>query len=174
MPQHVVVVEYRPEWPLAYEKEKERIQKILKENCLALWHIGSTSVPNLVAKPIIDILPVVRDLRLVDTKNADFEALGYECMGEFGLAGRRYFRKGGDERTHQIHIFARESAHDIARHLAVRDYLRAFPQAAAAYGELKMRLAQQYPEDIEGYCDGKDAFVKGLEQRALAWKEKHG
>lgn len=68
----------------------------------------------------------------------------------------------------------RESAHDIARHLAVRDYLRAFPQEAAAYGDLKMRLAQRYPEDIEGYCDGKDAFVKALEQRALAWKEKHG
>ena len=171
---HVRVVEYDSRWPQMFAEEAEKIQKILGENCIAVHHIGSTSVPNLAAKPIIDILPVVRDLRLVDTKNADFEALGYECMGEFGLAGRRYFRKGGDERTHQIHIFARESAHDIARHLAVRDYLRTFPQEAAADGGLKMRLAQQYPEDIEGYCDGKDAFVKGLEQRALAWKEKHG
>lgn len=171
---HVRVVEYDSRWPQMFAAEAEKIQNILGENCIAVHHIGSTSVPNLAAKPIIDILPVVRDLRLVDAKNAAFEALGYECMGEFGIAGRRYFRKGGDERTHQIHIFAQESAYDIARHLAVRDYLRAFPKEAAAYGDLKMRLAQQYPEDIEGYCDGKDAFVKALEQRALAWKEKHG
>lgn len=171
---HVRVVGYDSRWPQMFAAEAEKIRKILGENCVAVHHIGSTSVPNLAAKPIIDILPVVRDLRLVDAKNAAFEALGYECMGEFGIAGRRYFRKGGDERTHQIHIFAQECVHDIARHLAVRDYLRAFPQEAAAYGDLKMRLAQQYSEDIEGYCDGKDAFVKALERRALLWREKHG
>lgn len=168
---HVRVVGYDPRWPQMFAEEAEKIQKILGGNCVAVHHIGSTSVPNLAAKPIIDILPVVRELRLVDEKNAGFEALGYECMGEFGIPGRRYFRKGGDERTHQIHIFAQASAHDIARHLAVRDYLRAFPQEAAAYGELKRRLARQYPEDIDGYCDGKDAFVRALEQRALAWKK---
>ena len=105
MPQHVVVVEYRPEWPLAYEKEKERIQKILKENCLALWHIGSTAVPGLAARPVIDMLAAIRSLEDVDGIAEQFALLGYEYLGESGLAGRRYLRKGGDERTHQLHIF---------------------------------------------------------------------
>ena len=78
-----------------------------------------------------------------------------------------YLRKGGDERTHQIHIFAQTDTYNITRHLAVRDYLRAHPDEAAAYAALKIRLAAEYPYDIEGYCDGKDAFVRALEKRAL-------
>ena len=103
---------------------------------------------------------------------AQFEAIGYEGMGELGIPGRRYFRKGGDDRTHQIHIFCADSQKDIDRHLAVRDYLRANDRQAAAYGALKLQLARQFPEDLEGDCEGKDAFVKQLEQRALAWVEE--
>ena len=90
-------------------------------------------------------------------------------MGEFGIPGRRYYRKGGENRTHQIHAFSEEDHWNIDRHLAVRDYLRAHPKEAKLYGDLKQRLAQQFPEDIERYCDGKDAFVKALEKRAYAW-----
>ena len=165
--QHVVVVPYDPLWESAFEKEAEKIRNVLGGECLAVHHIGSTAVKGLCAKPIIDIMPVVKEIGKVDAFDRGFEGLGYECMGEFGIAGRRYYRKGGDERTHQIHIFARESAHDIARHLAVRDYLRAFPEEAAAYGKLKISLALKFPYDIEGYCDGKDAFVRALESRAL-------
>ena len=75
----------------------------------------------LKAKPVIDILPVVRDLEAVDALNRRFEAAGYECMGEFGIKGRRYYRKGGEERTHQIHIFAAANGKEIRRHLAFRD-----------------------------------------------------
>ena len=168
MPQHVVVVEYRPEWPLAYEKEKERIQKILKENCLALWHIGSTSVPGLAAKPVIDILGAVRSLEEVDAVSEAFVQAGYACMGEFGIAGRRYFRKGGEERTHQIHLFCGDDWDSLHRHLAFRDFMRAHVKEREAYGELKKKLAEQHPWDIEAYCDGKDEFVKEMERRALA------
>ena len=114
-------------------------------------------------------MPVVRDLAQVDACSAQFEALGYEVMGEFGIPGRRYFRKGGDERTHQIHIFQQDNRADIDRHLAVRDYLRCHPADAKAYGELKARLAAEHPYDIEAYCDGKDAFAQELEQKALAF-----
>lgn len=103
----------------------------------------------------------------MDACSRQFEALGYEVMGEFGIPGRRYFRKGGDERTHQIHIFQQDNRADIDRHLAVRDYLRCHPADAKAYGELKARLAAEHPHDIEAYCDGKDAFVQELEQKAL-------
>lgn len=166
---HVRVVPYSSRWPEAYAAEAAAIREALAGILVEIHHIGSTAVEGLAAKPIIDILPVVTDIEAVDGRNDRFTALGYECMGEFGIPGRRYFRKGGEERTHQIHIFAQDNQKDILRHLAVRDYLRAHPDAAAAYGRLKQELAAAFPEDIEGYCDGKDAFVQKLEADALAW-----
>lgn len=172
MAQRVTVVDYRPEWPEMYAREAAAIADILGENMTAIYYIGSTAVPGLAAKPIIDIMPAVTNLAAVDACSDRFAALGYECMGEFGIAGRRYFRKGGDERTHQVHVFGADNAYDIERHLAVRDYLRTHAERAMAYGQLKRSLAARFPSDIEAYCDGKDAFVKALERDALAWKRQ--
>ena len=133
----IVVVDYRPEWAEAFQREAARIAKVLGENMVAIHHIGSTSVPGLCAKPIIDIMPVVRDIGAVDECNEGFIALGYTPMGEFGIPGRRYFHKGGDERTHHVHVFAEENKEAIERHLAVPAYLRAHADEARAYGELK-------------------------------------
>ena len=169
MPQHIVVTEYSPRWPELFAQEAERIRNILGDICLAVHHIGSTAVPGIKAKPIVDILPVVTDIQLVDRLKQPFEAIGYEYLGEFGILGRRYLRKGGEERTHQVHIFDLSHPLDIERHLAVRDYLRCHPLEAEAYGALKEELARRYPYDIDGYCDGKDAFVRELEQKALQW-----
>lgn len=91
--------------------------------------------------------------------------------GRFGIAGRRYFRKGGDERTHQVHVFEESNGADIRRHLAVRNYLRTHAEERRAYGELKEALARKFPRDIEKYCDGKERFVRALEQRALSWSK---
>ena len=146
------------------------IKKILGENCTAIHHIGSTSVTGLAAKPIIDIMPVVRKLEAVDKSASAFEKLGYEYMGEFGISGRRYLRKGGEERTHQIHIFSEDNTVDIERHLAVRDYLRTHKDVCDEYAALKKELARKYPYDIDGYCDGKDEFVRQMEQKALKWR----
>lgn len=173
MAQHITVVEYDPHWKEAYEKEAALLQNILGKNCTAIYHIGSTAVLNLAAKPIIDIMLVVAVLSVVDQKKADFEKIGYEYLGEFGMAGRRYLRKGGDERTHQVHIFQENDLYNIERHLAVRDFLRTHATIASQYGALKKSLARCYPYDIESYCDGKDAFVKKLEEQALRWKETH-
>ena len=166
---HIRVVPYNAAWPALFQEEAGRLRAVLGDNLAALHHIGSTAVPGLAAKPSLDLMPVVYDLEEADRKNSDFEALGYECMGEFGIPGRRYFRKGGDDRTHQIHIFAVGDEGNIRRHLAVRDYLRAHPEEAAAYGRLKMELACRYPEDLENYCLGKEDFVQKLEGRALLW-----
>ena len=114
-------------------------------------------------------MPVVRNLERVDAEKAAFEGIGYEYLGEWGLPGRRYLRKGGDERTHQIHIFPESQTDDIDRHLAVRDYLRTHKDACDAYAGLKQSLAEKYPYDIDGYCDGKDGFMKRLEEKALSW-----
>lgn len=168
MPQHIVVVDYDPFWPLLFRKEADAISRILGDNLVLIHHIGSTSVPFLAAKPIIDIMPVVKDLSGVDAVSEEFVKLGYEYLGEFGIKGRRYLRKGGQERTHQIHIFQMEDDTNILRHLAFRDYLRSHRDVAMDYAELKKDLAARFPYDIDGYCDGKDAFVKKIENLALA------
>ncbi|MGD1818016.1 MAG: GrpB family protein [Pleomorphochaeta sp.] len=165
----VEVVGYDPDWPLRFEQEKRLLVKRLGAVAKAVHHIGSTSVEGLAAKPIIDIILEVTSLDALDATKHELEALGYEGMGEFGIVGRRYFRKGKEERTHQIHAFA-VGDENIARHLAFRDYLKAHPAAKAEYEALKCRLAKNCNNDIEAYCDGKDSFVKLHEANALKWK----
>ena len=167
MPQHITVLNYDPEWPLKYERERKAIAEILDGNGISIYHIGSTSVPGLAAKPIIDMMAVVRSLEKVDDARGKFSELGYEYLGEFGIAGRRYFRKGGDERTYQIHIFQADDWNNIERRLAFRDYMRTHEKERAEYAKIKTALAQRFPYDIDGYCDGKDAFVREMEKRAL-------
>jgi GrpB-like predicted nucleotidyltransferase (UPF0157 family) len=150
-------------------EESSKIKAIFGDELIDIHHIGSTSVPGLKAKPIIDMMPVVKDIAKIDSFNEQMTKLGYECMGELGMKGRRYFRKGGDDRTHQVHTFQADNREDIERHLAVRDYLRTHAEAVVQYGDLKENLAKQFPKDIEAYMDGKDAFVKDLERTALHW-----
>lgn len=166
---HVRVVDYDPEWPELFEAEAALVREIAGDNLITVFHIGSTAVPGLMAKPIIDMLPVVRDVSALDAITPKFAAIGYEAMGELGLPGRRYFRKGGVNRTHQIHAYRFDNVSEITRHLAFRDYLRERREAREAYGELKAALAARFPNDIEAYCDGKDRFVREHERRALIW-----
>lgn len=166
----VVVENYCEQWPEMFNQESRLLSSIFGEELLAIHHIGSTSVPGLKAKPIIDIMPVVKNIRSVDRYNEQMAGLGYEVLGENGLPGRRYFRKGGENRTHHVHVFQHDNLSEINRHLAVRDFLRAHPEKAEIYGNLKEKLAQRNPADIEAYMDGKDDFVKELEKKALLWK----
>ncbi len=165
----VEVTTYNPEWTSCFEKEANQIRAIYGPLLVAIHHIGSTSVPGLTAKPVIDLLPVVTDIQQVDTYNPQMAHLGYECKGENGLTGRRYFQKGGDNRTHHVHIF-QEGNPEIDRHLAFRNYLRAHPKIAAQYGQLKERLAEQFPFDMDSYIDGKSEWVQTIEQQALVWQ----
>ena len=136
----------------------------------AIHHIGSTSIPGIFAKPTIDILLEASDNRALEIIADGMERLGYEGLGEFGIARRRYFRKNNSSgiRTHQVHAFVRGDPH-VTRHLAFRDYLIAHDNVAAAYSILKQRLAAQHPEDMDAYMDGKDPFIKEHEAKALAW-----
>ncbi|WP_409340616.1 GrpB family protein [Paenibacillus sp. MBLB4367] len=165
----VVVTEYNDKWSRMFMEESREISTIFGDELVDIHHIGSTSVPGLHAKPVIDMMPVVKDIERIDAFNKQMAALGYECMGEFGMKGRRYFRKGGENRTHQVHVFQADNEEDIVRHLAVRDYLRTHDEEAKQYGNLKENLAKQFPKDIAAYMDGKDAFVKQLETKALHW-----
>ena len=168
----VIVLPYQSEWASEYMREADRLREVFGARLKQIHHMGSTSVPGLAAKPIIDILPVVDALEGIEQFDAQMEAIGYEAKGEFGMPGRRYYRKGGDERTHHIHLYATGNR-EIKRHLVFRNYLRTHPEEAAVYGALKQQLATTYPLDIEAYINGKDAFVKELEQRAIAWGNAH-
>ena len=164
----VEVVPYNPNWPAQFEAEASILREVLGDIVVAIHHMGSTSVPGLQAKPIIDMLPEVTDLEALDALTSRFEACGYEVMGAYGIPGRRYFRKGGDHRTHHIHAFASGDP-NIDRHLAFRDYLRAHPAVAQEYGRVKEESARRSNNDIEDYCDAKDPFIKLHEPKALAW-----
>ena len=107
----------------------------------------------------------------MDVCNPAMEALGYEACGEFGIPGRRYFRKDDAAaiRTHHVHAFAVGSP-EIERHLAFRDFLRAHPTWAEQYSDLKRNLAAAHADSIERYMDGKDAFIQEVDRLAAAWR----
>ena len=168
MSQHIIVADHDPLWKEKYKEESVRIRKILANNCLAIYHIGSTAVKGLAAKPVIDILVVVKDLEMTDEAAIDFLKIGYEYLGEFGIAGRRYLRKGGDERTHQIHIFQADDWNNIGRHLAFCDYMRTHEKERNEYAEIKKELARKFPYDIDRYCEGKETFVRHIEELAVS------
>jgi GrpB-like predicted nucleotidyltransferase (UPF0157 family) len=166
----IVVAPYDPQWPAEFERAAAELVLVIGENLVAVHHIGSTSIPGIHAKPVIDILLAVRDLAAIDACGDGISQLGYEVKGEFGIPERRYFRRddASGRRTHQIHAFVSGSPH-IGRHLVFRDFLREHPQLAGEYSRLKQRLAAEHPHDMDAYMDGKDAFIKDTEQRALAW-----
>lgn len=165
----IEVTEYQEIWPQLFKDESQKIKNIFGEELIAIYHIGSTSVHDLKAKPIIDIMPIVKQIENVDSIIIQMTEIGYESLGENGLVGRRFFRKGGDNRTHHIHVFQVDNSSDIDRHLAVRDYLRTHHEARVKYGHLKEKLAIKFPDDIDSYVNGKDKFVKELEKKALIW-----
>ncbi|MCP4923601.1 MAG: GrpB family protein [bacterium] len=161
----IEVVPYDPDWATLFEAEAEKIKEVLGENCLEIHHIGSTSVPGLAAKPIIDMIPVVKNITEVDLKNPEMIALGYEAKGEFGIPFRRYFQKGVDVRTHNVHVFEAGST-EIDRHLKFRDWMRENEADRQAYASLKQDLAERFPDDIMGYCLGKSDFVASIDKKA--------
>jgi len=165
----VIIRKHNEKWPQMFKEEAYLIKEVFGDELVEIHHIGSTSVTGLKAKPIIDIMPVVKRIEKVDYFNKQMEQIGYEALGEFGIKGRRYFRKGAEIRTHQIHVFQIDNKIDIDRHLAVRDYLRIHAEDAKQYGDLKEDLAKMFPNDIQSYGNGKDSFVKELETKAISW-----
>ena len=162
--QPVEIVEFDPAWPAMFEEEKARILEACGEWLETVEHIGSTSVPGLAAKPIIDMMPGLR--RLEDGRHCiePMEKLGYQYLGEYGIPERLYFNRGVP-RSHHVHMFVVGHG-QWDRHLLFRDYLRTHPQAAAAYADLKRELARRHREDRDAYTDAKTEFVRTIEAQA--------
>ena len=164
------VVPYDGDWLESFRDEAQNLRAIFAEEIIAIHHIGSTAITGMPAKPIVDMLPVVRDISVIDDFNSRMRAAGYIPRGEYGLPGRRFFIKGTlEKRTHHVHMYQQGHA-DIERHLAFRDYLYAFPEIAEGYKQLKLSLAKKYPHDLDSYWKGKDPFIRRVEQDALRWK----
>lgn len=169
----VTIVAYDPAWPAAYAREAARIRPAFGPGLKALEHIGSTSVPGLCAKPIIDILAGVSAIDGVEGAEAALADMGYEALGEHGLEGRRYFRKRDADGTRRVHLHVYEVESDgFVRHLLLRDYLRLHPQRAQAYAALKQDIAVRAGSDRSAYVEGKSSFVAELEAEARAWRRR--
>jgi GrpB-like predicted nucleotidyltransferase (UPF0157 family) len=159
-----------------YEEEARKLRRVFGAELVSIHHIGSTAVPGLQAKPVIDTLVVIKDILRIHDFDSRMIAVGYrprgECLDAFGTPGRFYFSKDTDGiRTHQAHVM--EKGHfDIKRKLDFRDYLRAHPDEAETYGTLKERLAAENTQGVAEYIEGKDGFVKAIIAKAKAWKNE--
>lgn len=168
----VQLVPHSQEWADTARLEARRLMAALGATVIRVEHMGSTAIPGIMAKPIIDFIPVVSSLHELDAKRSILEALGYDYLGEFGIPTRRYCRLNDPttgERKFQLHCFAEDSP-QIARHLAFRDYLRAHPGIAAEYEAVKQRAAALHPDNVLLYNDAKNDWIKKTEQDALTWQ----
>ena len=172
MKRQVTLAPHNPDWTRQFTEEAARLTAVFGPNLITIHHIGSTAVPGIQAKPIIDMLPVVWDIEQVDGLNDAMTGLGYIHRGEHGISGRRYFRKGSDRRhSHHLHVF--QIGHpELAHHLLFRDYLRTFLHKAQAYDQLKTELAQKHSDDTVAYTNAKSDFIQTMIQEALAWQQE--
>ena len=163
MGEPVEIVDYDPAWPEAARAEAALIGPALA--ALAVEHVGSTAMPGLAAKPILDLLVGVADLDSVEGRVPAMEDLGYEYRGPNGIQERRYFVKGRP-RTHHVHVTLHGSEWWL-QHVTFRDRLRAHPAEADAYEALKRELATRYRDDRLGYTEAKTEFIEAALARAL-------
>ncbi|MGV2880729.1 GrpB family protein [Pantoea vagans] len=162
----IVVVPYDEKWPETFKAESILLQRLFGGVIKNIHHIGSTSVPGLSAKPVIDILMEVSDVNELDEYNSAMSNAGYVARGENGIAGRRFFIKGGDMRSHHVHAFSVGDI-QILRHIAFRDYLRKNSDVAEDYAEIKRAAVSLCSNDAQRYSELKAHFIEHHLQLAL-------
>jgi GrpB-like predicted nucleotidyltransferase (UPF0157 family) len=167
-----VIAGYDPQWPLIYEEEKARILRVIGHRLVAIEHIGSTSVPGLGAKPIIDISAAVHRLSDADECIEPLRSIGYKFRSpsEVGIPERRYFNRGpADVPNQHFHLHIFELTSDFWReNLLFRDFLRNHPDVASQYYELKKELAARYVSDTDAYTEAKRPFIESVLAQAIS------
>jgi GrpB-like predicted nucleotidyltransferase (UPF0157 family) len=161
-----MIADYDPRWPEQFGTLRSRIAAALGDLAIAIEHIGSTAVPGLAAKPVIDIDVLMRsdaDLSLVTSKLA---LLGYDHRGDLGIPGREAFRTPPDDFPHHLYVCPSDSR-EYRRHIAFRNYLRTHPNDANAYASLKRSLAEKFGDQREAYNQAKSQFVEDIARHAL-------
>ncbi len=169
----VIMVPYDPTWPQQFAGEAARLYPVFWLCWDSIYHIGSTAIPGLLSKPTLDLLLVVRIIEKVDDFDEMICSLGYTPKGEYGIPGRRYFHQGDLFHKTHLHVFE-DGSPQVERHLLFRDYLRSHPVETKAYAALKVDLAARYPLDPAAYTDGKNEFIRSIDQQALEWKVQSG
>jgi GrpB-like predicted nucleotidyltransferase (UPF0157 family) len=160
----VRLAEYDARWAELYSEEAARVTAVLAPLSLSLEHIGSTSVPALVAKPVLDLLAGYEDPSLIPAYVAALSEAGYRHRGEQGIPGREFFRRG-TPRAYHLHL-THIGAGFWQDQLLFRNLLRTDPPLRASYAALKRELAARYPRDREAYIEGKGPFIRAALDRA--------
>jgi GrpB-like predicted nucleotidyltransferase (UPF0157 family) len=157
MPDPIVIVDYSPAWPLEFERLRDRVAAAVGNLAIAIEHVGSTAVPGLAAKPVIDLVIVVEpeDMQAAIDR---LTVIGYVHQGNLGVEGREAFSVPEGERRHHLYVSPTDSE-ELRAQLAFRNHLRADPALASEYEALKRELAQRFRDDRAGYTDAKTAFV---------------
>ena len=160
----VEVIDYNPEWPGDFETIRSLVWPAVRDVALNLEHVGSTAVPGLSAKPVVDACIVVASRAAVPGAIAALASIGYLHRGNLGVPDREAFQRPAPLPRHHLYVSPRDSL-SLKTQLGFRDFLRAHPDAARQYGDLKAALARRFPEDIDRYLAGKTAFVLGILER---------
>jgi GrpB-like predicted nucleotidyltransferase (UPF0157 family) len=153
----IIVVDYDPSWPRLFESLRSVVRNAVADIAISIEHVGSTAVPGLAAKPVIDI-DVVVPAQAISVGIARLETLGYEHRGDLGVPQREAFRRPPGSPPHNLYLCPTTSP-ALANHLAIRDHLRTNPSEAQCYGDLKKRLAVEFAGDIDGYVEAKTTFL---------------
>ena len=169
-PIQVELVPYSTAWPESASLYRHSLSLVLGTRLLAVHHVGSTAVPGLSAKPIIDLMPVLDSISSLDDSLPELERIGFRSWGELGIPGRHYFTKDSETgvRLIQLHCFQLGSPH-IERHLAFRDYLISHPVVASRYLAEKQRCASLHPADSHAYSGCKADWIIRVESEAITW-----
>jgi GrpB-like predicted nucleotidyltransferase (UPF0157 family) len=163
----VVIVEYDPQWPILFDRESELIRSVLDKSLITrIEHFGSTAIPSLAAKPIVDLLMGVSSLATAkQVALAPLERLGYAYWADNPDPDRMFFVKGlppNSPRTHHLHMVEPDSS--LWERLLFRDYLREHSDEAARYAQLKKQLARSFTSDREAYTSGKNDYIRSVMQ----------
>jgi GrpB-like predicted nucleotidyltransferase (UPF0157 family) len=157
----VRVVDYNPRWPDHFCRLQDWIWPSVSDLAVAVEHVGSTSVPGLAAKPVIDLDIVIPSRGEMPSMVVRLGLLGYEHRGNLGIEDREAFSMPDNQPAHNLYVCPRDSV-ALRNHLALRDHLRDHPSDVVAYSRLKKQLAERFSHDMDGYVEGKTGFVLSI------------
>jgi GrpB-like predicted nucleotidyltransferase (UPF0157 family) len=165
----ITITEYDPSWPALFTSERDRVAGALGEIVTSIEHFGSTAVPGMAGKPVVDLLVGVKDLRVASGRVSSLEALGYENFGEIFIPGRVYLRRRGP--PHFNVAMTVEGGDFWTDQMVIRDFLRAHPDEAAAYAAIKRSTFAGGARLFSTYSQAKGPFLTALKERARKWHE---
>ena len=160
---NIIVAPYDEKWKQCFEEIASELYTALGELALTIEHVGSTSVPGLAAKPIIDIDVVIENEEKLQAVIDAIAEIGYKHEGNFGISGREAFGYEGKTHLMEHHLYVcPKDSPELRRHLSFRDYLRAHPEAVKEYSRIKEEAARLFPHDIDGYINHKGTVIEKI------------